>query len=121
MHECDELAGIEAGPAAKSNDAVVVTVFIRLHPGMNVALDRIGPDIGKHRNAELRFPEIINDILNHRHGREPWIGYEQRPLNAIVSAVIGKLLNPACAEFDRCRKSEIAVWDRHDQPVLFLR
>jgi hypothetical protein len=35
--------------------------------------------------------------------------------------VIGKLLNPACAEFDRCRKSEVAVWDRHDQPVLFLR
>jgi hypothetical protein len=45
MHQRDELADIEAGAAAKGDDAVMLAGLIGLDAGKDIGLDRVGPDI----------------------------------------------------------------------------
>ena len=102
-HEGDGFSEVEAGTAAKGDDAVMSAVTKRLDAGIEVLLVRVRIDIGEDCAAETGSLENIERVLRNRHGGQATIGNEERFRDADGFAGISQFPDAACAEFDGSR------------------
>ena len=74
-HEGDHLAKVEAGAAAKGDDAVVVAVFISCDSGGEVVLVGIGVDVAEDGAAEASARHEVQGACSDWQSGEPTICY----------------------------------------------
>ena len=92
-HEGHHLAGVERRSAAEGHDAIVTSRAIGTQARLDVAQGRVAPDGAEQR----RILEGGEGVLDHRRAGQPFVGDDQRPLDAGLRAGLGQFADPAGA------------------------
>jgi hypothetical protein len=100
--ECDQLAKIKPGPAAKGDDPVMPAGLEDGNAGFKVCLVRVGIDFRKHCPAKTGGLQKIECIDRDRQRGKPPVGDQKRPLHARSRAGFGKFRNTASTKTDCC-------------------
>ena len=106
-HEGDDLAGIEAGAAAESDDPVMAALAEGGDAGFKIYVDRVRLNVGEHRHGKPRVFQDADGALGDGELSEPRVGDQQRPIDTRAAAGVGELLDTAGAESDGGRVAPI--------------
>ena len=89
-HQCDHLAQIKRGTAAKADDPVVPARFEGGNPCGEVRLIRVGVNIGKHGAAKPACVKDIKRLCGNRQAGKRAVGDQQGLFDANGFAMVGQ-------------------------------
>ncbi len=103
-HQRDRLGDIERRAAAQADHRIGVVRLVRGRALLHLAADGIAPDLGE--NADIETRQRRDEVREQRQRRDPAVGDDERPLDALGLEMVRDELAGAGSEVDGGREAE---------------